>query len=243
MEQNILVGLDIGATNTRILITEKSGKYIYHTKSEDFRQKEKIEKTITRALAESERTLSEVFAICAGVAGCPYKDGEGDELTVKQAYSLLDISGLTCKRHVRNDAAIAHMAYFPADQGIVAIAGTGSSIYGVNSSGVPHMLPGISVGGWDIQKESSFEPEDLMAQAAIRNEYAIETCNRYVARLVCGIIYEAEYLELRCCKLGFGGSVARNDYFKRRIINGLRELYQNRLQIFTKSIAKIIESS
>lgn len=51
------------------------------------------------------------------------------------AQDFVDVDGLTCPRHVVNDAVVAHAGAFAGGPGIMVVAGTGSIILGVTEEG------------------------------------------------------------------------------------------------------------
>ena len=104
-------------------------------------ERELVVQSLTEAvrtvMAKCARDLTDVICVSAGLAGVDV-DGTGSDEMAKI------LEGLGFQRLVINgDMVIAHAGALGGDPGVIALAGTGSSILGVNESGER-----VKVGGW-----------------------------------------------------------------------------------------------
>ena len=136
MQNDVLLGIDGGGTYIRTAIVDLEGNLLSYVKwtggafiHKDANAKENVRRAVLLALEKADRTLSDIVAATAGVAGY---DSECD---LEWVHQLTDMDGLHClTRHV-NDAVIAHAGALLSKPGIIAISGTGSSIYGITETG------------------------------------------------------------------------------------------------------------
>ncbi|WP_231189206.1 BadF/BadG/BcrA/BcrD ATPase family protein [Haladaptatus sp. DYF46] len=137
MSNDVVIGVDGGGTKTRVAVAnlggcvlgtaEYGGASTEHNDPETAQQN--LREGIWSALADANRSLSDVVALTAGIAGV----GTGQDYA--EAKRLLNIDGLTCEPQVVNDAVIAHIGAFCGDPGVIAVCGTGSVILGITADG------------------------------------------------------------------------------------------------------------
>ncbi len=141
----VILAIDGGATHTRCAAIDRSGRLLTQAEGGPSNHLQDGEKNACATLAELvQQTLQqanlgrqEVECISAGLAGVDY-DGYG-------AGPIQDLfQGLGFERClIHGDMEIAHAAALGGGPGIVVLAGTGSSILGVDASGRR-----VKVGGW-----------------------------------------------------------------------------------------------
>ncbi len=136
MQNNIVLGIDGGGTYTRVAVADADGRllsYVEHKGAasvhKDANAKQNVCHAVHTAVEQAHRTLDDVAAVVAGVAGY---DDEEDEAWVR---SLTDIDGLACASQHVNDAVIAHRGALLSQPGIISISGTGSIIFGITEDG------------------------------------------------------------------------------------------------------------
>ncbi|MBO9607243.1 MAG: ATPase [Paenibacillaceae bacterium] len=135
MDQRIVIGIDGGGSYTRVMAADPSGRVLAYSQGgpanahKDPDAVRHVRQAIEAALREAERSEADVAAIVAGVAGL---DRDEDRLW---ADALIDLPGMRGEKLAVNDARIAQAGALRGQPGIIAIAGTGSIVYGVDESG------------------------------------------------------------------------------------------------------------
>ncbi len=141
----VILAMDGGATRTRCVAIDRTGQTLAEAEGGASNHLHEREEAVRTRLAELlEQTLrlanlrrKDVACLSAGLAGVDY-DGWGAE----PMFALFRELGFErCLIH--GDTVIAHAAALGGDPGIVVLAGTGSSILGVDGSGRR-----VKVGGW-----------------------------------------------------------------------------------------------
>ncbi|HEY6989165.1 MAG TPA: BadF/BadG/BcrA/BcrD ATPase family protein [Bryobacteraceae bacterium] len=141
----VILAIDGGATHTRCAAIDRSGRMLAQAKDGPSNHLQDGEKNVRAILAglvqqtleQANLCLQDVECISAGLAGVDY-DGYG--AGAMQAI-FNDLGFERCLVH--GDIEIAHAAALGGGPGIVVLAGTGSSILGVDASGRR-----VKVGGW-----------------------------------------------------------------------------------------------
>lgn len=134
-ERNIVVGIDGGGTNTRVMICDLNGNELAYaeggcaSKYKDVNTAENVKATIKDALAVAGRNTTDVAALVAGIAGY---DSEADDAWIP---AFTDLPGLDCPKLHLNDSDVAHAGALQNQPGIIAIAGTGTMVMGINEYG------------------------------------------------------------------------------------------------------------
>src|SRR4051794_20527153 len=141
----VILAIDGGATHTRCVAIDQSGRVLAENEGGASNHLHEHRDSIRARLAGlTEQTLEstnlrrqDVACLSAGLAGVDY-DGYGAEPML----ALFREFGFKCPL-VHGDMVIAHAAALGGGPGIVVLAGTGSSILGVDASGRR-----VKVGGW-----------------------------------------------------------------------------------------------
>jgi N-acetylglucosamine kinase-like BadF-type ATPase len=141
----VILAFDGGASRTRCIAVDRSGRILGEAESGPSNHLHENEQSVQRRIAEvTERTLhianlskGDITCISAGLAGVDY-DGYGEE-PMKALFHRL---GFPCC-FIHGDVVIAHAAALGMQPGIVAVAGTGSIILGIDEAGCR-----VRVGGW-----------------------------------------------------------------------------------------------
>lgn len=135
MERAVVIGIDGGGTNTRVMICDLNGNELAYveggcaSKYKDVNAAENVKATIKNALAIAGRDTTDVAALVAGIAGY---DSEADDAWIP---AFTDLPGLDCPKLHLNDSDVAHAGALQNQPGIIAIAGTGTMIMGINECG------------------------------------------------------------------------------------------------------------
>lgn len=135
MNADIVIGIDGGGTHPQVLVMDSEGRVLATTraggasprKTPDAAQN--VRGAIIEALAQAQRQLEDVRALVAGLAGL---DTPADLIWAEQFTAL---PALTCPRRHVNDAVVAHAGALASQPGVIAIAGTGSNVFGVTEDG------------------------------------------------------------------------------------------------------------
>ncbi|WP_152392906.1 BadF/BadG/BcrA/BcrD ATPase family protein [Paenibacillus guangzhouensis] len=136
MDRDVVIGIDGGGTNTRVLICDLKGNKLAFaeggsaSKYKDENASDHVKATIEAALAQAGRVTADVAMLVAGIAGY---ESEADDAWIT---SFTDLPGLNCPKLHLNDSDIAHAGALQNRPGIIAIAGTGTMIMGINESGM-----------------------------------------------------------------------------------------------------------
>ncbi|WP_135551928.1 BadF/BadG/BcrA/BcrD ATPase family protein [Paenibacillus cymbidii] len=145
------IGIDGGGTKTEAVLSDSRGAIIHrltfgatnpHAVTFETAEKRLAEAAEAMfAYAESLPDEPAVPAICLGVAGVARRE-EIDRIA-DSVSAQLAAKGRDARVFVRSDADIALMAAHGKPSGLIAIAGTGSIVYGVAADGSRYR-----VGGW-----------------------------------------------------------------------------------------------
>lgn len=132
---DIVIGIDGGGTNTRVMVSDLEGNVLSYTEKgaasihKDIHAKRNVHEAIQEALLLSGKQPQQVRGLAAGIAGY---DSESD---LEWVEPLTAMEGLACPRWHMNDAVAAHCGAFVGAPGIVVIAGTGSLIFAMTDKG------------------------------------------------------------------------------------------------------------
>jgi glucosamine kinase len=133
--EQIVIGIDGGGTNTRVMVCDLRGlvlAYIERGSASIYKDKkaaQNVQGAIADALRQADRTIEQVVALVAGIAGY---DAPSD---LEWITPLTELPGLTVPKWHVNDAVSAHSGALMGKPGIVVIAGTGSIIVGITEDG------------------------------------------------------------------------------------------------------------
>jgi glucosamine kinase len=141
----VILAIDGGGTRTRCLAIDRDGRVLgtgdagpsNHLLIEHGSARQSLSTAMDHALASADVSRSAVRCTAAGLAGVDY-DGRGADV----AGGLIDGVGATVLV-IEGDMVIAHLAALGGHPGVVALAGTGSSILGIAADGTR-----LKVGGW-----------------------------------------------------------------------------------------------
>ena len=134
-DRRIVIGMDGGGTTTRALALDLTGRTLAWVQSgsaspdKSPSARENVRQAIRDVVGQAGRELTDVAALVAGLANI---DTPEDQVWATEFTAL---PGLTCPRLHVNDAVVAHAGALESRPGIIAIAGTGSIVYGVTESG------------------------------------------------------------------------------------------------------------
>lgn len=143
----IVLGIDSGGTNYRVMAADKTGKvlglYTGSPASHHYLNMEKmtsrIEEAINQCLAQFQGKRQDICALVCGTTGI---DSSQDlEIVEKCYHNLQDIH---CPIKVMNDAELAHYTVTQG-KGVLLISGTGSIVCGRNKQGTC-----ARAGGWPL---------------------------------------------------------------------------------------------
>jgi len=137
MSDDVVIGLDGGGTRTRAVVADLGGHVLGSAErggaSIEFNDadtaQENLRGAVRAALTDAGHSVHDVAAFTAGIGGI------GAPGATEEAEQALDIDGLQCQPRVVSDATVAHIGAFCGNPGIIAIAGTGSLIFGVTAEG------------------------------------------------------------------------------------------------------------
>ena len=131
----IVIGMDGGGTTTRAQAVDLTGHTLAWVQAgsaspaKSPNARENVRQAIRDVAAQAGRELTDVAALVAGLANI---DTLEDQVWATEFTAL---PGLTCLRLHVNDAVVAHAGALESRPGIIAIAGTGSIVYGVTEAG------------------------------------------------------------------------------------------------------------
>ena len=140
-----ILAIDGGGSRTRCLAISREAKILgagsggasNHLLVDEKIVKASLDEAIKGALAQSDLKRADIVCISAGLAGVDY-DGAG-------AAEMEDLFGELgfANTIVNGDMVIAHAGALTGEAGVLALAGTGSSILGIGTDGRR-----VKVGGW-----------------------------------------------------------------------------------------------
>lgn len=141
-----MIGVDGGATGTVAILTEADGTVVQTAKAKasnyiavgEANAKEALHTVIQEVVQKAGKSLDDCAVAVFGLAGL----NAPHDAEVYQ--SLIDPIGLGGDVHIENDIVIAWAASTSCQPGVVVIAGTGSSAFGVNANG-----DRVKALGWD----------------------------------------------------------------------------------------------
>lgn len=134
IERDIVIGIDGGGTRTRVMICDLKGNELAYaeggcaSKYKDENTAVHVKATIEEALTKADRVATDVAMLVAGIAGY---ESEADDAWITD---FTDLTGLHCPKLHLNDSDIAHAGALQNRPGIIAIAGTGTMIMGMNEN-------------------------------------------------------------------------------------------------------------
>lgn len=134
-EREVVIGIDGGGTNTRVMVCDLQGNELAYSKGgcaskyKDEKASDHVKATIEDALAKAGRVSTDVVMLVAGIAGY---ESEADNAWITP---FTDLPGLDCTKLHLNNSDIAHAGALQNRPGIIAIAGTGTMIMGINEHG------------------------------------------------------------------------------------------------------------
>lgn len=137
MEEEVVIGIDGGGSNTRVMVSDLRGNVLAYAVGgassihKDRNAHENVQQTIRSSLAMAGCEWKHVKGLYAGIAGY---ESEEDMVWVAR---LTDIEGLDCPKWYVNDSVVAHAGAFMGKPGIVVVSGTGSMILGINEQEIP----------------------------------------------------------------------------------------------------------
>lgn len=141
----VILAIDGGGSRTRCLAINRDGKILgtgaggasNHLLVDKRVVRASLDEAINAALGEANLTGGDVFCISAGLAGVDYNGAGADEMG--DLFSEFGFADAV----INGDMIIAHAGALAGSAGVLALAGTGSCILGIDAKGKP-----IKVGGW-----------------------------------------------------------------------------------------------
>ena len=141
----IILAIDGGGSRTRCLAINRDGKILgagaggasNHLLVDKEIVRASLNEAINAALAEANLTSAEVVCVSAGLAGVDVSGDGADEMR-----DLFCESGFA-RAVINGDMVIAHAGALVGEAGVLALAGTGSCILGIDAKGRR-----VKVGGW-----------------------------------------------------------------------------------------------
>jgi glucosamine kinase len=143
--KDVILAIDGGGSRTRCLAVTRNGEVAgagesgasNHLLVDATTVRSSISRAIEAALSDGNLEASDVVLVSAGLAGVDY-DGVGSS-EMEDVFRRFGFENLA----VNGDMVIAHAGALSGESGVLALAGTGSSILGVGRNGVR-----VKVGGW-----------------------------------------------------------------------------------------------
>ncbi len=135
MGDEVVIGIDGGGTSTRVIISDLHGNQLAYaeggcaSKYKDKNASLHVKSTIENALSQAKRQTTDAVMLVAGIAS--YESRADDDWIV----SFTDLPGLACPKKHLNDSDVAHAGALNNRPGIIAIAGTGTTVMGINEAG------------------------------------------------------------------------------------------------------------
>jgi glucosamine kinase len=151
---SIVIGLDSGGTYTRVLCTEMSGQILTRIQTGGANPEKNadaeynVQTAIVQAIADSGHTPQQVAGLVAGFARL---DSQKD-MTWAERFTA--IPGFEMGPYCVNDAVVAHAGALCLQAGIVAIAGTGSIVFGVTEAS-------LHISNYDFRHHTGTTARDL----------------------------------------------------------------------------------
>lgn len=142
--RRVLLGLDGGGTRTRCLVADLSGKVLgegrggpsnYMSVGRE-RAGDGLRQAIDSALEQAGRSTADVAAACLGLAGAGRPE---DQAVIRSMLAFLEPAPI----QIVSDGRIALAGAFDGGPGVIVIAGTGSSVFGLGPGGEL-----LRAGGW-----------------------------------------------------------------------------------------------
>lgn len=141
----VMLAIDGGGSRTRCIAFDESGNALgsgesgpsNHLLVERSTVAASIKDAIADALTSSNKTRGNVSLVAAGLAGVDY-DGSGDA-EMRELFHDLGYENTL----IEGDMVMAHSGALAGKPGVLALAGTGSSVLGIGPTGER-----VKVGGW-----------------------------------------------------------------------------------------------
>lgn len=142
---DVILAIDGGGSRTRCQVIDRSGRRLCSAESGASNHllvamevvRHSLSEAIRKTLTQAPLDRSEVVCVSAGLAGVDY-DGSG----VSDIEPVLREIGFS-RLAIYGDMMIAHSGALAGRPGILALAGTGSSILGIGTEGER-----VKIGGW-----------------------------------------------------------------------------------------------
>jgi glucosamine kinase len=132
---DVVVGVDAGGSYTRAICVSRDGATIGRatagggSPAHNTNARDNIRTAIASALDDAGCSPADVSTLVAGIAGF-------DKPTDSEwAHEFIALPGIRGRLIAVNDTEVAHAGAFGGGPGIIAIAGTGSMIFGISDSG------------------------------------------------------------------------------------------------------------
>src|SRR5688500_18634338 len=141
----VILAIDGGGSRTRCLALNRDGKILgagaggasNHLLVDKRIVRASLNEAINAALAEANLISADVVCVSAGLAGVDYNGAGADEM--RNLFCEFGFADPV----VNGDMVIAHAGALAGEAGVLALAGTGSCILGIDAAGCR-----VKVGGW-----------------------------------------------------------------------------------------------
>jgi len=142
---NVVLAIDGGGSRTRCIAFDESGNALgsgesgpaNHLLVDRSTVAASVKNAIGAALTAANETLGHVSLVAAGLAGVDY-DGSG-KAEMRELFQDLGFGNTL----IEGDMVMAHAGALAGEPGVLALAGTGSSVLGISRDG-----DRVKVGGW-----------------------------------------------------------------------------------------------
>ena len=143
--KEVILAIDGGGSRTRCLAINREAKVLGAAESGASNHllvdkkivKASLDEAIKETLTQANLKHSNVVCVSAGLAGVDFDGSGADEMN--ELFRQLDVTNT----FIVGDMVTAHAGALAGEAGVLALAGTGSSILGVGADGTR-----IKVGGW-----------------------------------------------------------------------------------------------
>ncbi|GAB3427847.1 BadF/BadG/BcrA/BcrD ATPase family protein [Flindersiella endophytica] len=135
MDRRYVIGIDSGGSHTRVVCAGLDGEVLAVARgaggspTHNADSVHHVRSAIQAAIDQAGVQPGDAVGLVAGMAGLDH------DHQLPRAEAHVEVAGLGCPRELVNDTVVAHAGAFLGGPGVIAIAGTGSMILGINEAG------------------------------------------------------------------------------------------------------------